>query len=190
MAAKKFSTGIVITDGPNETRYRGTREALIAAGVCSEEQFPIWPKRVRYRITPRWDAKGHPIPKVRHDDWSIRRLKGGIFEFWQEHERRARPRPPLRSLPEEFKESFAKFCSILVESHLRLHVLHEDTGERLKFAPESHEAILGATEALAQTIRSARVETAGRNGLEVVTPFAPPDRAWAKRNPGGEASAR
>jgi hypothetical protein len=49
MAAKKCNTapGIVIADSEYWTKYRGTKEALIAAGICTEEQFPVTPKRMR-----------------------------------------------------------------------------------------------------------------------------------------------
>jgi hypothetical protein len=79
------------------------------------------------------------------------------------HERREKPRPPLRESPEEFKEWLAHRARLFVDVDLKLDAVHVDTGEPLTFSEESRKAILDAADTLAQTIRSARVETVHRS---------------------------
>jgi hypothetical protein len=154
MAAKKCNTapGIVIADSQYWTKYRGTKEALIAAGICTEEQFPVTPKRMR---------EGDMDSLT--DGWRLRRHKGGVFELMRWHERREKPRPPLRESPEQFREWLAQRARLFVDVDLKLDAVHVDTGEPLTFSEESRKAILDAADTLAQTIRSARVETTRRS---------------------------
>lgn len=138
MATKKKSDGfgLVITRSKHGsvTNYRGTQAALIAAGVCSEEQFPLAPQRKGSGT----NSKGW---------WTVTRRRGGVFEL----ERRE-------------PSCAAELNNVLTElvGSLGVATVDPDTGERLTLEPESRDAIVDAMLALDRTIRSARMKPVRR----------------------------
>lgn len=86
-SAHKF---IVISDSACFTTYTGTREQLIAFGIAMPDQFPEGKKRLKWQISKGSDN----FPP---DDFSTKKLKGGIFEVKKYHEYRERPSeiPPI-----------------------------------------------------------------------------------------------
>lgn len=63
---------VTIEVGSWGVEFTGTKDALIAKGICREEHFPIPPKRVR-----RSHDAGNQLP----GDWEMRRLAGGRYEL-------------------------------------------------------------------------------------------------------------
>lgn len=83
-SAHKF---IVISDSTYCTSYTGTREQLIAFGIANPDQFPEGKKRLKWKISRGSDN----FPP---DDFSTKKLKGGIFEIKKYHEYRAPSETP------------------------------------------------------------------------------------------------
>ena len=95
MATKRSNSGIVITRGDDVTHYRGTKEALISGGVCSEDEFPVAPQ------CKSWCCNGKEY-------WELTRRQGGVFEVRRWPSIRTEPmRPRLRKSAQNFKESIA-----------------------------------------------------------------------------------
>lgn len=172
MATKKSNSGfgIVITNEHGIRSYRGTKKALIAAGLCTEDQFPVARERtlVALKLTRRAPAFKRRFIDDKERCWELRRCKGGVFEFWRFLQPSERTSPPVRCSPEEFKVRVMYGCALWFAAIDEPNVIDANTGERLTFAPESYQVILDAMQALTQAIRSARVAPVRRNPIEVV----------------------
>lgn len=137
-------------------QYRGTQAALIDAGVCTKDQFPIAPKRKRFGFENGW--------------WQVTRCRGGVFEFQCPAKKRPEREPaPLRKSAEQFKEDIMLRCEVALAIIFELDVVIDpDTGERLAIAPEARHATINA---LRQAIEAARVEQLPRSPGATVRSF-------------------
>lgn len=66
---------IEVLSGPGNclhTRYKGSQENLVDAGLASDEMFPIWPKRKRWNLGP-------DIPF--EQQWTVERKRNAQFEL-------------------------------------------------------------------------------------------------------------
>ena len=81
MAKSDSNVGLgvkIVATGAIWTRYEGSREALIAEGICAAERFPEAPKRAKFSMEGR--APNGPC-------WTVRRIRGGQYEVTYHHGR-------------------------------------------------------------------------------------------------------
>ncbi len=134
---------IEIEPTPCSTIYRGTRQALIEAGVATDDMFPTPPKRNK-------DNRPQPSPGA---EWSVQYRGQGRYQVVRMHE----PRPAVRAVaPSELRA----VASRIVESLLGM-LLTQARGTRRGLAPEikqpTHrmaDADLEALEALGDQLRA------------------------------------
>lgn len=165
--AKSDSTaahlGLLVTSGMYATSFEGTREELIKEGICTDEHFPEGRKRVQY------GGEGF-------EHWSIKRIKGERFIFYQSHQRRekAQERGSEYESPEAWQAAHEDFVERLLRM-VDLTVTGES--ERLAFG----ETTIRFDDATQKRINAAihEIESAIRCGSAVWTGSA----RWAKRNP-------
>ena len=82
---KEVPKEIEVDRGLSTDIYTGTKEALINAGVVTDDMFPELPKRVKR--SPR---------NIPHDEWwNVRRKRGGLFVVRLHHEYRKPPPEPF-----------------------------------------------------------------------------------------------
>lgn len=93
--------------------WKGSREALIAAGVCTTEHFPAAPKRTT------WGNAGRP------DFWHTRRVKGKLYEH-SRPKTRDEDSVPGRSTGAKSSEDFR--AQIRAGAHVLLHLVKNHAG--------------------------------------------------------------
>ena len=89
------------------TAYTGTRADLVAAGIATEEAFPVWPKRKRLHI-------GRDVPR---EQWfSIRYIKGGRYRVQFD---RPMPPDPAPWNPTKYRDEMATWIGSAFDAAIR-----------------------------------------------------------------------
>lgn len=105
-----ISAGIEKEESSSWTRYTGTKEKLIAAGVATEDMFPIWPKRVKDNYGPDTTLE---------DKYSTKYIKGGRYQLRRYHEYRELPKRPPAWNPATFRAELQRqagaFLGMLID---------------------------------------------------------------------------